>query len=292
MTYLEIMPATFEAEKNKKAFAYTIAICGTLLLLAFLISWPILQPPSPIAQELLEINLGNNEEGLGEMQPLIKGEMAPTQKSTPPAPVVAEATQVDNKEIQPDENAQADAAPITKTNKKSTKKVIVHPPVTLPLKKSKTSPITIPSLPKPAKPKLTYHGPGTGTGNGATEDNGYRYQGNKAGGKGDAGDPAGKPDSYGNSPGGKSGISVTKGVRPLNMGALRFEDDFNENAIVFLDVKYSASGTFISSAIAKGTTTSKSTIIGIAKRKAGELKFPVSADGGLSTIVFNFKIQN
>ena len=76
------------------------------------------------------------------------------------------------------------------------------------------------------------------------------------------------------------------------MGALRFEDDFNENAIVFLDIKYSASGAFISSVIAKGTTTSKSAIIGIAKRKAAEQKFPVSADGGLSTIVFNFKIQN
>ena len=286
------MSATFEAEKNKKAFTYTIAICGTLLLLAYFISWPILQPPVPIAQELLEINLGNEEEGMGEKQPLIKGEMAPPQDFAPPAPTNAAPKQSAAKEIQPDENAAADAAPITKLEKKSPKKNIVPLPVTLPLKKNKPTPIVTPALPKPTKPKLTYNGPGNGKGNGAVEDNGYQYQGNKAGGKGDAGAPSGNPDSYGNSPGGKTGISVTKGVRPLNMGALRFEDDFNENAVVFLDIKYSAAGTFVSSVIAKGTTTSKSTIIGIAKRKAGELKFPVSAEGGLSTIVFNFKIQN
>ncbi len=33
------------------------------------------------------------------------------------------------------------------------------------------------------------------------------YQGNKPGGKGDAGSPDGKPDSYGNNPGGRTGGS-------------------------------------------------------------------------------------
>jgi hypothetical protein len=286
------MSATFEAEKNKKAFAYTIVICGTLLLLAFLISWPILQPPIPIAQELLEINLGNNEEGIGEIQPLIKGEMAPPQEVSPPAASNESPKPEETKEIKPDENAEVNAAPVAKTEKKILKKKIEIKPEKKIVKKIKNTPIIAPPSPKPAKPKLTYNGPGSGKGNGSTEDNGYQFQGNKPGGKGDAGDPSGKPDSYGNSPGGKTGVSVTKGVRPLNMRDLRFEDDFNENAIVFLDIKYSASGNFISSVIAKGTTTSKSSIIGIAKRKAAELKFPSSDDGGISTVVFNFKIQN
>ena len=286
------MSATFEAEKNKKAFAYTIVICGTLLLLAFLISWPILQPPIPIAQELLEINLGNNEEGMGEIQPLIKGEMAPPQEVSPPAASNESPKPEETKEIKPEENAEVNAAPVAKTEKKILKKKIEIKPEKKVVKKIKNTPIIAPPSPKPAKPKLTYNGPGSGKGNGATEDNGYQFQGNKPGGKGDDGDPSGKPDSYGNSPGGKTGVSVTKGVRPLNMRDLRFEDDFNENAIVFLDIKYSASGNFISSVIAKGTTTSKSSIIGIAKRKAAELKFPTSVDGGISTVVFNFKIQN
>jgi len=286
------MSATFEAEKNKKAFAYTIVICGSLLLLAFLISWPILQPPIPIVQELLEINLGNNEEGMGEIQPLIKGEMAPTQEVSPAVASNESPKPEETKEIEPDENAEVNAAPVAKTEKKILKKKTVLKIEKEIAKKTKKTPIVAPPTPKPAKPKLTYNGPGSGKGNGATEDNGYRYQGNKPGEKGDAGDPSGKPDSYGNSPGGKTGVSVTKGVRPLNMRDLRFEDDFNENAIVFLDIKYNASGNFMSSVIAKGTTTSKSSIIGIAKRKAAELKFPTSVDGGISTIVFNFKIQN
>ncbi len=286
------MSATFEAEKNKKAFAYTIIICGTLLLLAFLISWPILQPPIPITQELLEINLGNNEEGMGEIQPLIKGEMAPSQELSAPAPSNESPKPEETKEIKPDENAEVNAAPVAKAEKKILKKKIEVKIEKKVVKKIKNTPIVAPPTPKPTKPKLTYNGPGSGKGNGSTEDNGYRYQGNKPGGKGDAGDPSGKPDSYGNSPGGKTGVSVTKGVRPLNIKDLRFEDDFNENAIVFLDIKYSASGNFISSVIAKGTTTSKSSIIGIAKRKAAELKFPSSVDGGISTVVFNFKIQN
>jgi hypothetical protein len=65
--------------------------------------------------------------------------------------------------------------------------------------------VVAPPAPKPQKPKLTYNGPGNGTGNGATEDNGYRNQGNKPGGTGDAGDPTGKPDSYGNTPVEKTG---------------------------------------------------------------------------------------
>ena len=118
------MSATFEAEKNKKAFAYTIVICGTLLLLAFLISWPILQPPIPIAQELLEINLGNNEEGMGEIQPLIKGEMAPTQEAIPATASNETPKPEETKEIKPDENAELNAAPVAKTEKKILKKKI------------------------------------------------------------------------------------------------------------------------------------------------------------------------
>ena len=76
MTYSATMQASFEAEKNKKAFAYTIIICGVLLLLAFIITWPIMLPPAPpsLTQDLLEINLGNNQDGFGVEQPRARGE--------------------------------------------------------------------------------------------------------------------------------------------------------------------------------------------------------------------------
>ena len=73
------MSATFETEKNRKAGIYTALICGAILLIALLVSWsPVLHPPKPI-EEFIEINLGNDIEGFGEVQPLIKGEKAPAE---------------------------------------------------------------------------------------------------------------------------------------------------------------------------------------------------------------------
>ena len=292
MYHNQTMYASFEAEKNRKAFTYTAIIVGILILLAILITWPIIKPPVPLVEDLIEINLGNNAEGYGEVQPLIKGEMAPSQEPAAQQQKASAAQEPPAKDIQPDDNADEDAAPVTKPVKVIPKATaIAKEPVSKPVKTTTPAPVVMPA-PKPQKPKATYNGSGNGKGNGATEDNGYTYQGNKPGGKGDAGDPSGKPDSYGNTPGGRSGASVTRGVRPLNLGALRFEDDFNENAKVYLDVKYNSSGSYIGSSLAKGTTTSNGTITGIAKRKAAELKFPASADGGVSTILFNFKVQN
>ncbi len=287
------MQATFETEKNRKAFIYTASICGALLLLAFMITWPILPPTQALAQDLIEINLGNNEEGFGKEQPLIKGQMSPEAEAPVQSKQAAQVkTQSASATVQPDDNAEEDAAAVTKTEKPVKKpNTSVTPVVKQPVKNINPIAVIAPA-PKPQKPIATYKGPGNGKGNGAAEDNGYQYQGNKPGGKGDAGDPSGKPDSYGNTPGGKSGVSVTRGIRPLNLGQLRFEDDFNENAKVYLDVKYNAAGVFTGSSISKGTTTSNSTIISIAKTKAAGLKFPTSDDGGVSTILFNFKVQN
>lgn len=290
-----IMQATFESEKNKKAFTYTLIICGVLLLLAFIITFPIMKvtPPLMLAQDLMEINLGNNNEGFGEKQPLLKGEMN-TNAAPQPAPKQVNNSQAaaEQNEANPDDNAEEDAAPVVKDIKPVKNPTPVVTPAVKPVvKTTNPAPQTV-VTPKPPKPIATYKGPGNGKGNGATEDNGYKYQGTKAGGTGDAGDPSGKPDSYGNTAGGKSGVSVTRGRRPINLGDLRFEDDFNQNAVVYLDIRYNSSGGIISSSISKGTTTYNNTILSIAKRKAASLKFPASEDGGLTTILFNFKVQN
>ena len=58
----------FESEKNRKALIYTIIVCAGLLLLFFIIKWKNVPPSIPIVQDLIEINLGNNEEGFGEKQ--------------------------------------------------------------------------------------------------------------------------------------------------------------------------------------------------------------------------------
>ncbi|MEO7043784.1 MAG: hypothetical protein ABI091_00660, partial [Ferruginibacter sp.] len=74
------MTVNFESEKNKKAFIYTVIICGGLLLMFFLISWTVQPVTPPVVPDLMEINLGNNQDGFGEEQPLIKGERSPTKE--------------------------------------------------------------------------------------------------------------------------------------------------------------------------------------------------------------------
>ena len=58
MYYNNTMSASFEAEKNRKAFTYTAVIVGVLLLLAIFWTWTILPPPQPVAQDLIEIKPG------------------------------------------------------------------------------------------------------------------------------------------------------------------------------------------------------------------------------------------
>src|SRR5450432_1156652 len=158
------MTDAFEAEKNRKALAYTAVIFGSILLLALLVSWelPSLKPPP--TQDLIEINLGNDIEGFGKVQPLIKGEKAPS-TAVAEQPRAAAPVTVKAEEIKTDENTDKESAPVTKTTKTVVK-------VTTP------QPVVV-EVPKPQKPKIAgYSGPTNGKGNGADEDNGYKYQGN------------------------------------------------------------------------------------------------------------------
>ena len=285
-----MMQANFEAEKNKKAFTYTVLICGVLLLLFFFITWPILQVTPPLVQDLIEINLGNNIEGFGEEQPLKKGEMAPAQE---PAPQQQKATAADNepaKGLQPDENAEKDAAPVTKPEKIISKPTdIPKENTTKPVKINKPAPIPTPPAPKPQKPKFTYNGPGNGTGNGATQDNGYQSQGNKPGGKGDAGDPSGKPDSYGNNPGGRSGGPKVFGNRKI-IKYYSFTGDL-EKATVYATVKVSPSGIGTFTGFGKNSTTRAQAYANAIIQYLKNVQFDKSSDESTVTVQFNFNVQ-
>jgi hypothetical protein len=238
MSPIMIKEFEFEAEKNRKAFLYTAIICGALLLLFFIIRWKLEPPSIPVIQDLMEINLGNNENGFGEEQPLIKGERSPSQEAVVlPKQAAAKEAVVDK--TAPDENAEDDAAPVNKPEKKTAKV------------KTETSPTpVIAPVPKPQKPKVTYNGPGNGTGNGATEDNGYKSQGNNPNGKGDNGDPNGNKDSYGKTPGGKiGGPKIISGNRKI----VRYYSFTGElpKATILAIIKVSASGqgTFVGSSL-------------------------------------------
>lgn len=232
----------FESQKNKKAMAYTVFICGTLLLLFILIHWKVESPSVPLVQDLIEINLGNNEEGWGEEQPLIKGQRSPSPEAAILPKAKAPSPAPDEKVV-PDDFADKDAATVNKPVKIQTK--------------TKTEPTDVTTktpVVKPQKPKITYNGPGTGGGNNATEDNGYRYQGNNPNGKGDAGSPDGNKDSYGNTPGGSiGGPRVTKGNRKI-VNHYSFTGELNK-ATIYAIIKVSPSGQGTFAGFDKGSTS-------------------------------------
>ena len=274
---------------RQRALTYTAITLAVVLLLLWMIRWSTTKPPGPVPVDLIEVNLGNEQEGEGDVQPLKQGEMSPN----PPAPedgatASAPSAAPDKQDIQPDENEDADAAPVTKAEKA---KPSTNPyrAVTKPTPTKNPTPSVAPS-PKPQQPKFVYNGPGKQNGNNADRDNGYQNQGTKPG-RGDNGIPTGKPDSYGSDPGGRVGVGVTSGVRPSNLSALRFEDEFNQNARVEVRVRYNGQGSVTNVSVDKTNTTDR-TILAIARRKANELKFPANgAEGGESTIQFNFKLQ-
>lgn len=273
---------------------YTSMIIGLFLIIAIFYTWPMQVPPVPVVEDLIDVNLGNEMEGMGDVQPLVPGERAPDNQSTAANQSTQQSNQTPSQQIIADEGDDEEAAPVVKadkpkenakeTNKESNERAT---------KNVNPSPVVNPN-PAPPKPKVPLYKGGTGTGgNGATEDNGYRNQGYKPG-QGDAGSPDGKPDAYGNSPGGRSGVSVIRGLsgrRPISFPSM--QDDFNENAKVYVDIKVDGSGKVTAASIARGTTTSNSNLRSIALQKARQLKFPASDNVVESgTILFNFVLKN
>lgn len=291
------MDANFESQKNLKALGITLAICALLAALLFLVSWTLPQVQPPVTDEGIEVNLGNSDEGLGDVAPEVPGDPAEEASAAvnPPAPSApAEAVPEDTKvaEENDDPNATAVNTPIKPSDKPKPKQT-----ETVKATKPKDPKPAVQTPPKPVKPKAVYGGgtkTGTG-GNGADSYNGVRNQG-IAGGNGDQGKPNGNPnsDSYtGNGGTGKSGFTVRSGLtgrRSLNR--VSFEDDFNENAKVAVDITVDAAGKVIAARVnPKGTTTTNSNIRSIAQRKALQIKFSAGTEEQTGTIVFDFKLK-
>ena len=283
------MTDSFEIQKNTKAFSYTAIICILILAIVFLYKWPLSMAHIPAIQDLIEINLGNEKEGMGDVQPLVKGDPAPdvpepsSQKSVavyePPA-----------KEIQADENDEKDVATVTKPLKpKNEAKVIAKEPITKPVKTTNTVPVVNPN-PAPPKPKIALYKGGNGNGgNGADQDNGYKNQGYKPG-NGDNGSPKGNPDSYGNSPGGKvSGPRVTSGDRKI-IRYYSFTGDL-EKATIYAVIRVSPDGKGIFAGFARNSSTTSRAYADAISRHLPNIQFDKSDHESTVTVQFNFTVQ-
>lgn len=295
------MPKT-ETDKNVKAGTYTGIICGVILLLCFLISWTNPLPAIPPVEEGIEVNLGNSDQGFGEEAPMIPGPPSADEEeiNTPPKTQITQADDV--KEVETDDNdKEAPEAVVPKpvVKKTESKKVPIKETT---IKNTKPSPQVVNNpTPAPKKPAAVYKG-GTATGTGGNDADNWNNSRNQgiAGGKGDQGKAGGNPDSdsYTGSGGtGNSGVSISRGLQGRRIARLpSFEDDFNENAKVAVDVKVDGTGRVVSATYQpKGSTTSDGGMRSIAIQKAKQIKFTPSESGGeesIGTIIFNFRLKN
>jgi hypothetical protein len=286
----------FESRKNIRAGSYTALIC-ILLVIMFLFMRQTFPPHPVMADEGIEVNLGNSDQGFGEDQPLLPGQPSPqdNQSYTPPKQTVAENE--DTKDVETDDKnddaPEIKKPPVSKPDAKKIpeKDVVKNTP------RKVTEPVTNPTPPAP-KPKAVFKGV-NGTGTGGNEADTYKKGGNQgiAGGTGDQGKPGGDPDSKnytGTGGRGNSGVSISRGLQGRKFAKLpSFQDEFNENAKVAIDLKVDAAGNVISATYqTRGSTTSDAEIKAIAIRKAMQIKFNATGSESIGTIVFNFKLHN
>jgi len=304
------MSLAFEREKNLKAAGYTAVVCTLLLIVFFFAKWTLPQIAQPTFDEGIEVNLGNSDQGLGDVAPQVPGEpSAAKEEVSPPAKSVSSPAAAEEN-IEGDENEADDAPVVNKTPKPAVKHATIPDPSrvkarentrpvahTTPARSQATQPVAN-TPPAPPKPKALYHGGSSNGqgGNGADTYNGVRNQG-IAGGRGDQGNPNGNPnsDSYkGNSSSGNSGVRIRSGLSGRRFTRLpSFEDDFNENAKVAVDIRVDKNGNVVSAVVnPRGTTTTNGTVRSIATRKAMQLKLNSGEeDEQTGTILFDFKLK-
>ena len=142
----------FESRKNIQAGGYTAVICILLLVIFLFVRWTLPPPPEIPADEGIEVNLGNSDQGLGDDQPFLPGQPSPQdQQAYTPPKVTAQETPDEVKDVETDDKT-ADAPeikkpPVTKpkAEKVPEKDIVKNTP------KKVTEPVTNPT-PAPPKP--------------------------------------------------------------------------------------------------------------------------------------------
>jgi outer membrane biosynthesis protein TonB len=288
----------FEAQKNIKASGYTLMVCVLLLIIMLFVKWTIPDIPPPPAEEGIEVNLGNSDQGSGDDQPFLPGKPAPVDKQSYTPPKVINTPVEAVKDFETDDKDE-DAPVIKKppvvkpeATKVPEKEIVKAPPVKNP------KPTNDPPAPAPPKPKAVFRGV-NGNGTGGNESDSYKKGGNEgiAGGRGDQGAPGGSPDAdnyKGGGNGNGSGVSMLRGLNGRKIMRIpTFEDDFNENAKVAVDIRVDANGNVISAEYQpRGSTTSDPNLKAIAIRKAKQVKFNAGSDESVGTLQFNFKLKS
>jgi outer membrane biosynthesis protein TonB len=289
------MTDNFESRKNMRAGTITAAILGSLLLLFILVSWTMVPPAPPPIEEGLEVNLGSSDIGSGNDQPFQPGPPAQKeeQQYTPPKAVATEKEDVKDPAT---DDKDPDAPEIKKppVTKPEATKVAEKTEVKKTVKKAEPVVNPTPAPPRPKALMKSNQGAGTGGNDADTYKKGSGE--GVAGGKGDQGKPGGDPNSKNYEGGGRgnSGVSISRGLEGRRVVRVpSFQDDFNENAKVAVDVRLDGNGKVISATYQpRGSTTSQSNLKAIAIRTVLQTQFNAGAGESFGTIVVNLKIHD
>ncbi len=277
------MTAVSIYEEKKKALIYTAIICGFLLLLFILIQWKSLPPSVPVIDNQIEINLGNEDEGFGDEQPLVKGSPSSEKQEPTSTPQATAANSNPNEQVNPDENAEATAAPIEHPEKNNKTKTDKSQP-------DKKTPTT--TTPVKQVPKLTYPGVNKDKNGNSTEDNFINSQGKNLNHIADHGSRDGDKDSYGENKGGSiGGPKVINGNRRIKaIRPYKFNGDLKKGtvlAIVMVDA--SGKGKFVD--FAKGSSKRDPAYVSAIKSYLNNMEFDTSDDESKVTVQFIFDVN-
>ncbi|MGZ3837411.1 MAG: hypothetical protein ACXVMS_02010 [Flavisolibacter sp.] len=282
------MSAAFERQKNIQASAITAAIAAILLFIFIWVKLTIPQEEKPPTDEVMEVNLGSGDQGMGTDQPLLPGDPAPAQQTsyTPPQPVQSREEAV--KDVADDNEKSNEAPPVIKPaiSKPDAPRINAESK-TVTTKNTHPQPVITQA---PPRPKAVLGRTIGGNGNGGNGADSYKPGGNEgiAGGNGDQGRPGGDPNGKN-----YTGAPRNFGVRVLSIPNQTFEDDFNQNAKIAMDIVVNDDGKVVSATYQpKGSTgTATDKMKDIARRRAFELKFPTAEGGQRGTVIFNFKVR-
>jgi len=282
--------------KNVKALGYTVSIAVGLLLISFFTSWKTPEPELPIKEDLVyvdlgEMNLGNTDEGKGDIQPLIPGDFAAEKQET--APVKTDpAPQEEVSDPLTDDDNNDDAPEVVKQTQHPVNpsrnipdRQVSNVPATKPSNNPPTEPVRTPPKPRAQMSAPNHNGPG---GNNADDYNNSRSQGN--GNRfGDQGDPNGSPTGTGTGPKKLTNTHITnKGVINSNQSGTNYKGRIT----LSLRVDEDGNVTGVSGVLASPASDASAEAKSFARGIANKIKFPKGAPDRTASIQINFNMEN
>ena len=276
---------------------YTLGVAGLIVLIFFMVKMSFPTIDVPIADNTVEVNLNIPDEVAPSIGGGGGGGGGNIVQATGPKGTAHSIPQPGEKEDVKDveDSKDKESPPILKPDVAKPKATKINANKSI----VKTTPKPIVETPAPPKPKAVMGKTLGGSGNGGGVADNYDRAGGKGNGSG-VGNGNGTYGGNGNGAGGGNGTGNGLGSGPKNFGTKTlsisnqsFEDEFNENAKVAMDIVADERGKVLSATFQpRGSTTSNRKLIDIAERRAFELKLGSTDGGQKGTVIFNFKLKS